>query len=38
VEVHNEPPPAPPPPSEPAGRAETGGLSARVASRFLLKP
>ena len=39
VEVHNEPPPAPPPPpSEPAGRAGTGGLSARVASRFLLKP
>jgi hypothetical protein len=39
VEVHNEPPPAPPPPPfEPAGRAETGGLSARLASRFLLKP
>jgi hypothetical protein len=38
VEVHNEPPPAPPPPSGPAGRAETGGLSAGVASRFLLKP
>jgi hypothetical protein len=39
VEVHNEPPPAPPPPpSEPAGRAETGGPRARLASRFLLKP
>jgi hypothetical protein len=38
VEVHNEPPPAPPPPpSEPAGRAETGVPSARLASRFLLK-
>jgi hypothetical protein len=37
VEVHNEPPPAPLP-SEPSRRAETGGLSARVASRFLLKP
>ena len=40
VEVHNEPPPAPlpPPPSGPAGRAETSGPGARVASRFLLKP
>lgn len=39
VEVHNEPPPAlPPPPSAAAGRAETGGLSAHLASRFLLKP
>lgn len=39
VEVHNEPSPVPPPPpSEPAGRAETGGPSARLASRFLLKP